>query len=138
MPELPRVFQCIGLDQVWATELGELALVELVELSGHRMTLAISPKGAKELIYRLLVAAELAETRKTTSQGYDDLPDLPAPLITDHNVEVSSDPNILVLTLRLGSIPYRYSVHSPSKIRESLEKAEKEAEEKRRLSGTDL
>ena len=110
--EFKNLFRCTGADRVAASMDGKLALVEIIEASGKTITVSFPPEAAPELANRFLAAAQIAEDRKRAGAMPEtgDRVAPVAPLVTDHQVQVSDDANTLVLTLRTGTTPLQVQV----------------------------
>jgi hypothetical protein len=135
MAKLGPIFRCTGMDQVAATEDGSLAMVEIIEVDGRRLTISLPPDAAQVLANRFLAAADMAKGRTAAGPvraGQYQAP--PAPLVTDHQIQLSDDASTLVLTFRTGTSPLaaRLSASRSAKLRVDLEAAEAAMEEKRK------
>jgi hypothetical protein len=106
MAKLGPIFRCTGMDQVAATEDGSLARVEIIEVDGRRLTISLPPDAAQVLANRFLAAADMAKGRTAAGPvktGQYQAPS--APLVTDHQIQLSDDASTLVLTFRTGTSP---------------------------------
>jgi hypothetical protein len=135
MAKLGPIFRCTGMDQVAATEDGRLAMVEIIEVDGRRLTISLPPDAAQVLANRFLAAAEIARSRTAAgplSPGQQQA--APAPLATDHRIEVSDDATHLAVTFRTGTSPLAVGLSATrsAKLRTDLEAAEAELEKKRK------
>lgn len=134
MAKLGPIFRCTGMDQVAASEDGKLAMVEIIEVDGRRLTISLPPEAAKVLANRFLAAADIAASRVAAGPvtlGQYRAP--PAAVATDHQVQLSDDASTLVVSLRTGTSPLavRLSASRSAKLRADLEAAEAELEKKR-------
>jgi hypothetical protein len=135
MPKLGPIVRCTGMEQVGATEDGSLAMVEIIEVDGRRLTISLPPEAAQILANRFLTAADMAKGRTAAGPirtGQYQAP--PAPLVTDHQIQLSDDASALVLTFRTGISPLaaRLSASRSAKLRADLEAAEADLEKKRK------
>lgn len=131
---LGPIFRCTAMDQVAATEDGKLAMVEIIEVDGRRLTISLPPAAAQVLANRFLAAAEMARSRTAAGpimEGQYRAP--PAPLATDHQIQLSDDASHLAVTFRTGTSPLAVglSASRSAKLRADLEVAEAELEKKR-------
>lgn len=59
-------FKCTGAGFVGATWDGSLAVIELIEVGGNRLTILVPPEGAEHLAERFKAAADGARKNQTT------------------------------------------------------------------------
>ena len=134
MTDLGPIFRCTGADQVATSADGRLAMVEIIEVDGRRLTIALPPEAAQMLANRFLSAAELAKSRTAAGPLREgQYKAAPAPLATDHQIELSDDATHLSVMFRTGTAPLGVglSASRSAKLRTDLESAEIQLAKKR-------
>ena len=130
-----QIFRCAGIESSGADDKGELAVADLIEVDGRRLRLLCPPEGITEIVNRLQGAADLAISRRAAaSLAPSEYRAVLAPQLTDHHAEPSDDARSVVLTLITGKskLPVTIPRADSPKVRETLERVEKEADEKKR------
>jgi hypothetical protein len=134
MAKLGPIFRCTGMDQVAATEDGSLAMVEIIEVDGRRLTISLPPDAAQVLANRFLAAADMAKGRTAAGPVRAGQYQAPPAASDGSSIQLSDDASTLVLTFRTGTSPLaaRLSASRSAKLRVDLEAAEAAMEEKRK------